>query len=90
MKFLANNSDQELDTENNIDLDFNDLEPLHQIQQLEFHFILLLLFLLSSLLQSRSPILSQLAQSAQIQLKRQNQRIAKAIAKLQKSQLREK
>lgn len=43
----------------------------------------------SSPLRPRSPIFPQLPQSAQIQLDRQNRRIAKATAKLQESQLRE-
>lgn len=90
LKSLADNSDQELDVESDTDLESNDSEPLQQIQQPVSHFTSPLSSPLSSPLRPRSPILPQLPQSAQIQLDRQNRRIAKATAKLQKSQLREK
>ena len=89
LKSLADNSDQESDAESDTDLDSNNSKPLRQIQQPMSHLTSSLSSLLPSPLRSRSPILPQLPQSAQIQLDRQNRRIAKATAKLQESQLHE-
>ncbi len=90
MKSLADNSDQESDTESDTDLDSDDPKPVLQIQQPISHLTSSLSSPPSSSLRPTSPIFLQLPQSVQIQLNRQNQRIAKATAKLQESQLREK
>ncbi len=88
LKSLADHSDQESDTESDTDLDYDDPKPVLQIQQPISH-LTSPLSPSSSLLRPRSPILPQLPPSVQIQLNRQNRRIAKATAKLQESQLRE-